>query len=68
MKNFSFILALFFIATLIYFIVTLSFDKPLFYKQNDYNWLGIGASLCGFLLSFIVYRFQLAKYNLEKNK
>ncbi|CAI9428596.1 F0F1-ATPase subunit (ATPase_gene1) [Candidatus Ornithobacterium hominis] len=68
MKKFSFFVSLFFLASLIFFIITLSFDKPLFSKENDLNWLGIGASVCGFLTAFIIYKFQSANDNLEKNR
>lgn len=68
MKKTIYIAIFFFLVTLIYFILTLSFDEPLLDEVNNNNWIGIGASTCGVLLGVIIKIYLSAKENIKKNR
>ena len=68
MKGVIYFLVLLFITAIVVGVVKLEFDAKLFSKANLYQWLTIGASVCGLLLSFIFLRYEVLNQKLgQKN-
>lgn len=65
MKNFFYILSIVFIAAILYSVMNMNFEVNLFSDENLYQWLVIGAGLCGLILSFIFTRYQTLKNNID---
>ncbi|MXV37179.1 hypothetical protein GO491_00600 [Flavobacteriaceae bacterium Ap0902] len=65
MKNFFYILSLIFIAAIVYSVMNMNFEVGLFSEDNLYQWLVIGAGICGLILSIIFVRYQVYKEKIN---
>lgn len=66
MKGLMYFMVLLFIAAIVFGVVKLEFESRLFSKDNMYQWITIGAGLCGLLLSFIFIRYEVLKEKLKR--
>lgn len=64
-KYFTLIFMLFFIGTFIYNIVLFNYDLGITNSENFSPIIGIGASICGFILGFTLFRFYQIKEKIE---
>lgn len=67
MKGILYVLVVLFIAAMLLGFVKMDFEAKLFSQENLYQWLTIGASVCGLLLAFIFIRYLALKDNLRKD-
>ena len=67
MKGLFYILFVLFIGAIVFSVVKLDFEASLWSSVNNFQWMTIGAAICGILLGSIFLRYQDLKENLEKN-
>lgn len=65
MRNLFYTLFIIFFAAILVSLFQLDFQAALWSSANNFQWMTIGASVCGILLCVIFLKFQTLKENLK---
>lgn len=67
-KYIGVIFMVFFLATLIYNMIQINTKLSVFSSENLSQIIGIGASVCGFILGLTFFRFHQIKDKIDKKE